>query len=129
MSSFFLFVSLIGFTSCGGKKSALKFSLGKVGDSTEIQKNPVKEDPAWLSVKKNLIDASCLKCHNADTANRKNRLDLSKREIVFSNYDDILYRMTDAFDTGMDYMPPKGARVAPEVIQEFKNWYSDAGHN
>jgi cytochrome c5 len=108
--------------SCGKDKSPLKFSANENEDVSPIKIDPAKTDPAWASMKRNLFDASCTKCHNPDTAKRKKRLDLTQKEVVLENYEDIVYRMTDAFDTGVDYMPPKGDPVKPAIVNALKIW-------
>lgn len=119
-------ISLFLLTGCGEEKSLLKFSDGTKATITAIKPGPGASDPAWLSLKKNLFDASCIKCHNPESARIKKRLDLTQKDIVLENYDDILFRMTEAFDMGFDYMPPKGEPVSAGVIRELKLWRSDA---
>lgn len=117
-----LYLTLLSLTSCGFNpaKSLLRF--------TEAQKeiiNPIKTetetetDKKYLAFRDTLFTASCTKCHNANT---KKRMDLTKKDIIIENYDDILSRMTDAFDMGFDYMPPEGDKVSPALIEEFKSW-------
>ena len=62
--------------------------------------------------------------YKADTSAKKDRLDLTKKKLIIENYDDILYRMTDAFDTDFDYMPEEGGPVDAALIEELKAWKS-----
>lgn len=123
-----LFLSLtLGLSSCGvgGDKSNLAFSAGSKSKTDQITIKPAKEeetDAQFLAIRKNLIDVSCLKCHNATQTRHTN---LTSKAVVLENVDDMLYRMTDAWTVGADKMPPKGNAVAPEVIKEFRAWKSD----
>lgn len=122
-----IFFSLsLTLASCGSSKSPLQFGVKTAGFTPLEVAGELEKDQAYLSVKKNLFDASCVKCHNPETAAKKDRADLTKKEVILENLDDIIYRMTDAFETGEDYMPPKGPRVTPEVIKQLKSWASDA---
>ena len=120
---------LVSLAGCGSDKGPLKFSTPqKVINTleTENKKDPIIEnDKAYVQIKTFLFDTSCIKCHNPETALKKNRLDLTSRENILENFDDIIYRMTDAFDMGFDYMPPKGDPVSPALIQELKTWKAD----
>ena len=120
---------LVSLAGCGSDKGPLKFSTPqKVINTleTENKKDPIVEnDKAYVQIKTSLFDTSCIKCHNPETALKKNRLDLTSRENILENFDDIIYRMTDAFDMGFDYMPPKGDPVSPALIQELKTWKAD----
>lgn len=124
-----LFLSLTLLSSCGlnPDKSELTFNDHSQSGANEIKveekHDEVQEtDAQFLAIKKNLIDVSCLKCHNAD---QKRHSNLTSRAVVLANADDMLYRMTDAWTVGADKMPPRGNTVAPEVIKEFRTWKSD----
>ena len=130
-----LFLALAGCNFINPDKSPLAFNSGKKEEvinpiqktNEETQKDPVEleKDLAYLDIKKNLFDTSCTKCHNPDTSSRRGRVDLTKKDLILENYDDIIYRMTDAFELGVDNMPPKGPRVSPEVISQLKAWKAD----
>lgn len=124
-----LFISLtLSLSGCGVNpdKSPLNFALAnasKVGElKVEQNKDP---DLKFVDIKKRLFDISCIKCHNPESAIKKGRVDLTKKEVILENYEDIIHRMTTAFDMGFDYMPPKGDPVKPELIKEFQAWKSD----
>lgn len=129
MKILLLSLIILSVTSCGlnSDKSSLKFNVAE----TQVI-NPIKtateaneKDLQYLSIKKKLFDSTCIKCHNPDSAVKRKRLDLTSRQNIIDNFDDIIYRMTDAFDMGFDYMPPKGPAVSPELIKELKVWKSD----
>lgn len=126
-------ILLLAISSCGlggSDKSTLKFSspeAKKVTSPVETKTDEptpahVEKDQTYLTIKTKLFDNSCTKCHNPD---KPKRLDLTNRELILENFDDIIYRMTDAFDMGFDYMPPKGDPVSPEIIKELKAWKAD----
>jgi cytochrome c5 len=118
-----LFLSLTAcLSSCGlnSDKSSLAFKVPKAG-SNEIIVNQ-ETDTQFLAIRKNLIDVSCLKCHNEKQTRHSN---LTSRAVVLENADDMLYRMTDAWGVGEDKMPPRGDAVSPAVIKEFRAWKSD----
>lgn len=117
-----LFLSFtITLAGCGSDKSALAFSNSTTNGQSEI-KVAQDNDPAFASIQKDLIGVSCIKCHNANQTKHSN---LTSKAVVLENADDMLYRMTDAWDIGVDNMPPKGNPVNPVVIKEFKSWMSD----
>lgn len=115
----FLFLALTVLSGCGVdlKKSDLLFSAPKARVTEAIKVEEV--DPQFLAIQKNLIEVSCLKCHNAKQTKHSN---LTSRDVVLEYTDDILYRITDI---GADKMPPRGDRVDPAVVQQFKTWKSD----
>lgn len=118
-----LFLCLtLGLAGCGIdlKKSDLLFSAPRALNPNEIKVEPSKEtDTQFLAIQKNLVETSCLKCHNAKQTKHSN---LTSKDVVLEYADDILYRITDI---GADKMPPRGDRVSPEVVLEFKAWKSD----
>ncbi|MBC7429529.1 MAG: hypothetical protein H7336_13005 [Bacteriovorax sp.] len=120
----FLFLALLSSCGVNPDKSALIFASGSQSGADQIQINQSQEtDAAFLAIRKKLIDVSCIKCHSST---QKRHSDLTSRAVVLKNADDMIYRMTDAWDIGVDNMPPKGNPVDPEIIKEFKVWKSDA---
>ncbi|WP_185903059.1 c-type cytochrome [Bacteriovorax stolpii] len=128
-----LLLALAGCNFIDPDKGPLAFSSGKtiinpIKTDTDKPETEVEKDLVYLDIKKNLFDMSCTRCHNPENAVKKGRLDLTKKELILENYDDIIYRMTDAFDLGIDYMPPRGNRVSPEVIKQLKAWKADQAY-
>ncbi len=121
MTRLLFFSLLLSLSGCGVdlKKSDLIFSAPKSPTTEEIKVDPNQTDAQFMAIQKNLIGASCLKCHNATQTKHSN---LTSRDVVLKYADDILYRITDI---GADKMPPRGDRVDPVVVQEFKTWKSD----
>lgn len=125
--STFMLIFVFLFTSCtfdSKGKSTLLFK----DITTAIAPIEIETDQAYLKLQKNLFKASCTKCHNAESAIKKDRLDLTKKKLILENYDDILYRMTDAFDMGFDYMPEEGGPVSALLIEELKAWKTSLDH-
>lgn len=132
MKNIVMGILILTISSCGlggSDKSVLKFSppggknvINPVETKPEELPVEVEKDQVYLGIKNKLFDTSCIKCHNPD---KPKRLDLTKKDNILENFDDIIYRMTDAFDMGFDYMPPKGDPVAPELIKELKAWKAD----
>ena len=126
---------LTGLSSCGfinSDKGPLSFSPSNSKQIiSPVETKPIEDDIntekdlVYLGLKKNLFDNSCTKCHNPD---KPKRLDLTNKDLILENFDDIIYRMTDAFDMGFDYMPPKGDPVSPELIKELKAWKADLAY-
>ncbi len=119
----FLLISTFLISSYGCKntdKTSLRF---KEEDKIIAPVETVKEtDQTYLSLNEKIFKVSCTKCHNPETAAKKKRVDLTKKKLILENYDDIIYRMTDAFDMGFDYMPEEGGPVSNELIAELKAW-------
>ena len=120
-----ILLTLFTLLACGisPDKSVLKFA-----DKIVAKVDPVKTEPTdpnaetdkkYLKLKAELFDRSCNNCHSPK---KPRRLDLTKKENIVREYDDILNRMTEAFDMGFDYMPPEGDKVSDELIAEFKQW-------
>lgn len=123
-----LLLALAGCNFINPDKGVLNFSAGKKTIIDPIKTDvevDTEKDLVYLDIKKSLFDTSCMRCHNPETAVKRGRLDLTKKNLILENYDDILYRMTDAFDLGVDYMPPRGDRVSPELIKQLKAWKAD----
>lgn len=116
----------------GSVASACELVDGDKGELRYQTNNEIKkEDPIQVKeptdiyydfIKLEIMDKSCIRCHNANTAITKRRLDLTKKENVIREFSDIEYRMTEAFDMGFDYMPPKGDPVKPELIKVMQMW-------
>ncbi len=87
---------------------------------------PVPLEPKYSSLKANLFEKSCTRCHNPDVqAKHPDRPLLTDKESIINRYDDIVYSMTDAWDTYDNEMPPTKSnipRVSPEVLEMFKKW-------
>ncbi len=121
-------ILLVGLCSCdfiSPDKGPLSFSSGAKKVISPVEEKPIVEvekDLVYLDIKKKVFDARCINCHNPE---KPKRLDLTNKELILENFDDIIYRMTDAFDMGFDYMPPKGDPVSPELIKELKAWKAD----
>jgi hypothetical protein len=61
--------------------------------------------------------------NKANSSQRSEEVEnLTKKENIIRDYDDILYRMTEAFDMGFDNMPPEGDKVSDQLIADFKKW-------
>ncbi len=115
-----IFISIIfSLTGCNSK-TLLQFKEAK-GIISPVEEKP-ETDQTYLRLKDKIFKTSCTKCHNPESAAKKKRIDLTKKQIIIENYDDILYRMTDAFDMGFDYMPEEGGPVSEALINELKAW-------
>lgn len=100
-------------------------------ESVEVKPEENKPDPTkpigesgeadkyYAFLKAEVFDKSCTRCHNPKNARR---LDLTQKENIIREYSDIEYRMTEAFDMGFDYMPPKGDPVKTELIKIMQIW-------
>ena len=133
MKTALIISSLIFLAGCGDSsdKGPLKFSTNEIAkidpvkkpDTTPPPEKPdtpvIVEDKTYTKLKVDLFDKSCTGCHNPK---KPKRMDLTSKENIIQNTDDIIYRMTDAFDMGFDYMPPKGDPVKPELIALLKDW-------
>jgi len=116
-----ILLTLFTLTSCGisPDKSALKFADQIIAKVDPIKNEPPETDQTYLKLKAELFDRSCNNCHNPK---KPRRVDLTKKENIIRDYDDILYRMTEAFDMGFDNMPPEGDKVSDQLIADFKKW-------
>lgn len=118
MKSLFYLLTILFLSACGlnSNPSPLVFS----DNSKKVIVDPIKvEDPAFANIQSKLFERSCNNCHNPK---KPKRLDLTKKENLIKEYEDIMYRMTDT--TGVDTMPPtdKGEAVPESVIEEYKAW-------
>jgi mono/diheme cytochrome c family protein len=119
----FLILGLcLNFVGCNGPKGPLAFTAKTSGTAELVDEDALEIDKNYLAIKAKLFKPSCIQCHNAETAIKKKRLDLTKKSLIIENYDDILYRMTDQWDLGFDYMPPKGDQIPATIIKEFSDW-------
>jgi len=121
MKTLFFISALFLLSSCGNSnKSILAFKeiKGIISPVEEVKET----DQTYLRLNEKIFKVSCTKCHNPETAAKKKRVDLTKKKFIVENYDDILYRMTEAFDLGFDYMPETGGPVSAELIAELKAW-------
>ncbi len=124
-----IFLTLI-LSGCGlskDDKSPLKFKVDPIKKITPIEVDPSKteeetKDNYYTFLQKEIFQKSCNRCHNAETAVKKGRTDLTVRENIIREFDDIEYRMTQAFDDGFDYMPPKGPKVNENLIKIMQDW-------
>jgi mono/diheme cytochrome c family protein len=120
-----LFLALLSSCGVNSDKSPLTFGTNTISSGSEIKVDPTKDtDIAFANIQIKIVNVSCLKCHGP---NQKNHINLTSKALFLDNYDDILYRMTGAFDMGIDNMPPNGNPVAPELIKELKAWKADIG--
>jgi hypothetical protein len=115
-----LFLSVL-LSSCilTGDKSELKF---KETITTII--NPIEEDKdkIYVSLQKRIFNVSCIGCHGPK---KPKRLDLTKKENIIENFQDIVDRMRDI--SGVDTMPPfEDQNIFPavkeELILELEEW-------
>ncbi len=120
-------IFLVTLQGCGSD------DLGPVIFSRKTKPAPIKKstdqlqiasDPYYDFLQKALFEAKCVRCHNATSAKdpKEPRLDLTLRDNIIREYQDILDRMTVNFDYGFGYMPPKGEQVKPEIIKIFEKW-------
>ena len=114
-----LFSVLLSSCILSGDKSELKF---KETITTII--NPIEEDKdkVYASIQKRIFNVSCIGCHSPK---KPKRLDLTKKENIVENFQDIVDRMRDA--SGVDTMPPfEDQSIFPAVnedlIQELEVW-------
>jgi hypothetical protein len=91
---------------------------------------PVPLEPKYSSLKVNLFEKSCVRCHNPDVqVQHPDRPVFTDKQSIIARYDDILYSMTDAWDMDDNEMPPvksKIPRVSTAVIEMLKQW-KDSG--
>lgn len=106
------------------KKSALKFvDLSQVPVVRGVEDLKVRAD--FESLRKNLFEKSCLKCHHG---RQENIVQFETAEDLEENADDIVFYIQSGCDIG-SCMPPlrqDGTPKAPiptdEVVQAFKTW-------
>lgn len=93
---------------------------------------PVPLEPKYSSLKVNLFEKSCVRCHNPDVlAKHPDRPVFTDKQAIIDRFDDIVYSMTDAWDTFDNEMPPLKSgipRVSPDVVEMLKKW-KDTGFN
>lgn len=124
------------FISSDDDKSTLKFEKKEEvkKDSIEVgtpdPKKPaevdpsVENDPYYALIKQEVLVKNCTDCHNAKTAEEKDRVDLTDKEIVKREFDSIIERMVR--DPGArGFMPPKRSNRPPvkvELINLMRVW-------
>lgn len=86
---------------------------------------PLPITATYTSLKANLLEKSCLSCHNTLEATRRRIPDFESKTQVITSADDILYTMTTGRELDDIPMPPTNSN-APiptlEIINAFKNW-------
>lgn len=83
-----------------------------------------KSNIQFAEIQKNLIETSCIKCHSATQTRHSN---LTSKEEVLKNFDEIIRRTADPFvpESANDKpMPPKGPTVSRELIKQLQDWKS-----
>jgi hypothetical protein len=106
----------------------VKYYILKV-DGSQAQK-PVPLNATYSSLKVNLFEKSCIRCHNPDVlAKHPKRPIFTTKAAIIDRYDDILYSMTDAWITNDNEMPPTTSdvpRASEAVVDMLKKW-KDSG--
>lgn len=91
---------------------------------------PVPLAATYSSLKVNLFEKSCIRCHNPDIlAKHPKRSVFTTKDAIVLAYDDILYSVTDAWITNDSEMPPAVSgvpRISEEVVDMLKKW-KDSG--
>ncbi len=91
---------------------------------------PIPLSATYSSLKVNLFEKSCIRCHNPDVlAKHPKRPLLTSKKAIIDRYDDILYSVTDAWTMNDNEMPPASSdvpRVSEEVVKMLKEW-KDSG--
>lgn len=114
-----IFFSLL-FSSCHlfEGKGPLYFSAKKENiDAIEV--NPQSPEKKLAILQRDFFDTQCLKCHNSD---RPKRLDLANPDNLNLYFDEILFRITEAFKTGEGQMPPRGEEAPLKIVKLYKEW-------
>lgn len=124
-----LFISLtLSLSSCGVNPDKSPLAFGASG-TTGI--NPIKvetnkdDDSEFTALQKNFFLVSCMKCH---AATQTRHIDLTSKEVVLKNFDDIIRKISTPFvplNPKDGPMPPKASSVSPEVIAALKTWKSN----
>jgi len=100
-------------------KTDLKFKESKITFVNPIEKD---KDKVYTSLQKRIFSVSCTGCHNPK---KPKRIDLTKKDNIFKNFQDIVDRMRDG--SGVDTMPPSEDQtifpaVKEELILELEDW-------
>ncbi|MGZ3789658.1 MAG: hypothetical protein ACXVLQ_14105 [Bacteriovorax sp.] len=97
--------------------------------ASQAQK-PTPLAATYSSLKVNLFEKSCTRCHNPDVLVKHPKRPLfTTKEAIVDRYDDVLYSVTDAWITNDNEMPPSTSdvpRVSEEVVNMLKKW-KDSG--
>ncbi len=127
-----LFISLsLSLSSCGinSEKSALAFGPGAGVIVATV--NPVKvdtnkeNDPQFASLQEKFFLVSCMNCHSAT---QTRHINLTSKEVVLKNFDEIIRKISTPFaplNAKDGPMPPKGASISPTAIANLKAWKSN----
>lgn len=114
-----LFSVLLSSCILPGDKSILTFK-----ETITTIVNPIEEDKdkVYTSLQKRVFTVSCTGCHSPK---KPKRVDLTKKENIIENFQDIVDRMRDA--SGVDTMPPfEDQNIFPavkeELILELEEW-------
>ncbi len=114
-----LFSMLLSSCILPGDKSILTFK-----ETITTIVNPIEEDKdkVYTSLQKRIFTVSCTGCHSPK---KPKRMDLTKKENIIENFQDIVDRMRDS--SGVDTMPPfEDQNIFPavkeELILELEEW-------
>lgn len=94
--------------------------------SPDVIIKPIPLAPTYASLKVNLFEQSCVRCHNPDVKKaHPNRPLLDSKEAIIARYDDVLYSVTDAWNMNDNEMPPERSdvpRLTEEMIKVLIEW-------
>lgn len=99
-------------------KGPLSFSVKKE-NTDAIEVNPQSPEKKLATLQKSFFNIQCIKCHNPE---RPKRLDLTNSDNLNLHFDEILFRITEAFKTGEGQMPPRGEEAPSSVVTVYKEW-------
>jgi mono/diheme cytochrome c family protein len=87
---------------------------------------PIPLAPTYSSLKVNIFEKSCIRCHNPDVLVKHPKRPLfTSKEAIVAKYKDIIYSVTDAWMMNDNEMPPEKSkipRLTDEEINMLKEW-------
>jgi len=95
----------------------------KKPDTIEVDPD-VANDPYYALIKAEIFTKNCTNCHNAKTAEEKDRVDLTDKEMIKREFDVIVERMLRD-PNARGFMPPKRTNLPPvrtELINVMRMW-------
>lgn len=128
MKNFFtIILSVLLMTSCEVFESSGPLSfITKKDNSDAIIIKPQTPEEKLAILKNDFFNVQCIRCHNPE---RPKRVDLTNNENLDIYFNNILYRITEAFKTGEGQMPPRGEEASEQLVKIYKEWKKEITYN
>lgn len=121
-----LLLILIFCSSCRLLEQTGKLTFNtKDSNVSSLETAPPFNDIIFQELNQEIFSSQCIRCHNPKSFLERGRLDLTDTIVIKNNADEIIYRISKAFEEGQGQMPPRGTPASSELLLKFSNWAMD----